>query len=177
MGTIESMLEEKSLEQEHRRNEHMKRAGAMALNRSKVLDRFAKKLFDFAQSPTSSFELALYWFVGFGLWHSPLHYGRAADAPLPRISQRCWQGPRQYHHRLRAAGIARRRRTAGSRRGDQGRRLRRQSRRSAGSAGRAERARPALEKAAKNHGQFLAAGYVHVAGFAPLDPRNGIWEK
>ena len=40
-----------------------------------------------------------------------------------------------------------------------------------------ELARLALEQAAKDNGTAFNAGYVYVAGFAPLDRRNEIWEK
>ncbi len=40
-----------------------------------------------------------------------------------------------------------------------------------------ELARIALEQAAKDNGTSFNAGYVYVAGFAPLDRRNEVWEK
>ncbi len=38
-------------------------------------------------------------------------------------------------------------------------------------------ARLALEQAVKENGESFAAGYVYVAGFAPLDRRNEVWEE
>lgn len=35
----------------------------------------------------------------------------------------------------------------------------------------------ALEQALKDNGKSFSAGYAYVAGFAPLDRRNEIWEK
>jgi simple sugar transport system substrate-binding protein len=40
-----------------------------------------------------------------------------------------------------------------------------------------ELAKLALEQAAKDNGTSFTAGYVYVAGFAPLDRRNEIWDK
>jgi len=40
-----------------------------------------------------------------------------------------------------------------------------------------ELARLALEQAAKDNGTAFNAGYVYVAGFAPLDRRNEVWDK
>lgn len=40
-----------------------------------------------------------------------------------------------------------------------------------------ELSRLALEQAAKDNGTSFTAGYVYVAGFAPLDRRNEVWEK
>jgi simple sugar transport system substrate-binding protein len=40
-----------------------------------------------------------------------------------------------------------------------------------------EIAKLALEQAAKDNGASFNAGYVYVAGFAPLDRRNEIWDK
>jgi simple sugar transport system substrate-binding protein len=40
-----------------------------------------------------------------------------------------------------------------------------------------ELARLALEQAAKDNGTSFTAGYVYVAGFAPLDRRNEVWDK
>jgi simple sugar transport system substrate-binding protein len=40
-----------------------------------------------------------------------------------------------------------------------------------------ELAKLALEQAAKDNGTSFNAGYVYVAGFAPLDRRNEIWDK
>jgi simple sugar transport system substrate-binding protein len=38
-------------------------------------------------------------------------------------------------------------------------------------------ARLALEQAVKENGESFTAGYVYVAGFAPLDRRNEVWEE
>ncbi|MDP9630930.1 UNVERIFIED_ORG: simple sugar transport system substrate-binding protein [Ensifer adhaerens] len=40
-----------------------------------------------------------------------------------------------------------------------------------------ELARLALEQAVKDNGTSFKAGYVYVAGFAPLDRRNEVWDK
>lgn len=40
-----------------------------------------------------------------------------------------------------------------------------------------ELARLALEQAVKDNGTSFNAGYVYVAGFAPLDRRNEVWDK
>ncbi len=40
-----------------------------------------------------------------------------------------------------------------------------------------ELARLALEQAVKDNGTSFTAGYVYVAGFAPLDRRNEVWDK
>jgi simple sugar transport system substrate-binding protein len=40
-----------------------------------------------------------------------------------------------------------------------------------------ELAKLALEQAVKDNGDKFTAGYVYVAGFAPLDRRNEVWEK
>jgi simple sugar transport system substrate-binding protein len=40
-----------------------------------------------------------------------------------------------------------------------------------------ELAKLALEQAAKDNGTSFNAGYVYVAGFAPLDRRNEVWDK
>jgi simple sugar transport system substrate-binding protein len=40
-----------------------------------------------------------------------------------------------------------------------------------------ELARLALEQATKDNGTAFNAGYVYVAGFAPLDRRNEVWDK
>src|SRR6478609_6122069 len=40
-----------------------------------------------------------------------------------------------------------------------------------------ELAKQALQQAVKENGTSFNAGYVYVAGFAPLDRRNEVWEK
>ena len=40
-----------------------------------------------------------------------------------------------------------------------------------------ELARLALEQAVKDNGNSFTAGYAYVAGFAPLDRRNEVWQE